>query len=267
MEQGLEAKAGDVKLIALKQLTLSSSNVRKSNGNDVAELKASIKAQGLLQNLIVCPVTTKRGKPSAKFEVVGGQRRLRALLALAEEGEIAANEGIVCRVMPTRQAAEASLSENYHREPMHPADEFEAFRALVDGGMSERDVAARFGVTETVVSRRLKLARVSPKVMDAYRRDQLSLAQVMAFAVSDDHPARERLFLNLHEWNSDPDTIRGVLTEYEIAATDWRVQFASLAGLHFDHIIPYSKGGASKNPANIQILCGRHNLAKGDNIE
>ena len=39
------------------------------------------------------------------------------------------------------------------------------------------------------------------------------------------------------------------------------------SGLHFDHIIPYSKCGSSKNPANIQILCGRHNLAKGDNIE
>jgi hypothetical protein len=38
-------------------------------------------------------------------------------------------------------------------------------------------------------------------------------------------------------------------------------------GLHFDHIIPYSKGGSSKNPANIQILCGRHNLAKHDKIE
>ena len=38
-------------------------------------------------------------------------------------------------------------------------------------------------------------------------------------------------------------------------------------GLHFDHIIPYSKGGSSKDPANIQILCGRHNLAKHDRIE
>jgi hypothetical protein len=39
------------------------------------------------------------------------------------------------------------------------------------------------------------------------------------------------------------------------------------SGLHFDHIIPYSKGGSSKDPANIQILCGRHNLAKHDKIE
>jgi len=39
------------------------------------------------------------------------------------------------------------------------------------------------------------------------------------------------------------------------------------SGLHFDHIIPHSKGGSSKDPANIQILCGRHNLAKLDKIE
>ncbi len=38
-------------------------------------------------------------------------------------------------------------------------------------------------------------------------------------------------------------------------------------GLHFDHIIPYSKGGSSKDPANIQILCARHNLGKHDRIE
>jgi len=39
------------------------------------------------------------------------------------------------------------------------------------------------------------------------------------------------------------------------------------SGLHFDHIIPYSKGGSSKDPANIQVLCGIHNLSKRDNIE
>lgn len=39
------------------------------------------------------------------------------------------------------------------------------------------------------------------------------------------------------------------------------------SGLHFDHIIPYSKGGSSKDPLNIQILCRHHNLEKRDRIE
>lgn len=37
--------------------------------------------------------------------------------------------------------------------------------------------------------------------------------------------------------------------------------------LHFDHIIPYSQGGSSKHPDNIQILCAKHNLEKRDNIQ
>ncbi len=37
--------------------------------------------------------------------------------------------------------------------------------------------------------------------------------------------------------------------------------------LHFDHIIPYSKGGSSNTPENVQLLCGRHNLQKHDRIE
>ncbi|MGA2005282.1 MAG: HNH endonuclease [Terriglobales bacterium] len=45
------------------------------------------------------------------------------------------------------------------------------------------------------------------------------------------------------------------------------VTCGATSDLHFDHIIPYSRGGSSKDPRNIQILCGRHNLAKRDNIE
>lgn len=45
------------------------------------------------------------------------------------------------------------------------------------------------------------------------------------------------------------------------------VQCGATDNLHFDHIIPYSKGGTSLRAENIQLLCARHNLAKGDRIE
>lgn len=45
------------------------------------------------------------------------------------------------------------------------------------------------------------------------------------------------------------------------------VQCGSQNNLHFDHIIPYSKGGSSLVAENIQILCARHNISKKDKIE
>jgi ParB family transcriptional regulator, chromosome partitioning protein len=214
----------DITSIPLNKLVVSDDNVRRTAGADTAlhELASSIAAHGLLQSLVV------RRHKKGKFAVVAGGRRLAALLLLAEAGKIDPSYGVPCQVLGSdADAVEISLAENSVREAMHPADEFEAFRSLVDGGMSEADVAARFGVTETVVSRRLRLARVSPKIVAAYRRDELSLDLVMAFAVSDDHAAQERVFENLSDWNREPDSIRDVLTENEIAATDRRVQFVT----------------------------------------
>ncbi len=45
------------------------------------------------------------------------------------------------------------------------------------------------------------------------------------------------------------------------------IQCGSKENLHFDHVIPYSLGGSSKDAANIQILCGKHNLQKKDHIQ
>jgi hypothetical protein len=45
------------------------------------------------------------------------------------------------------------------------------------------------------------------------------------------------------------------------------VQCQSTENLHFDHVIPFSKGGSSTTPDNIQLLCGRHNIQKHDKIE
>jgi hypothetical protein len=45
------------------------------------------------------------------------------------------------------------------------------------------------------------------------------------------------------------------------------VRCGATVDLHFDHIIPFSKGGSSSTPDNIQLLCGKHNIQKHDKIE
>ncbi|NCE89404.1 hypothetical protein [Pseudomonas sp. L13] len=62
-----------------------------------------------------------------------------------------------------------SLAENRHQVPMHPAEEFEAFAKLIEEGHSVEQVAACFGVSPLVVTRRMKLARVSPRLMARFR--------------------------------------------------------------------------------------------------
>jgi ParB family transcriptional regulator, chromosome partitioning protein len=122
-------------------------------------------------------------------------------------------------------AAEISLAENVVRVPMHPADQFEAFRALIDNGAGIADVAARFGVLESLVARRMKLGRVSPVLLAVYRDGGMSLEQLQAFTVSDDHAAQERVW---EEGAHHPGGIRSALTEGEIPSTDRRVRFVGL---------------------------------------
>jgi ParB family chromosome partitioning protein len=136
---------------------------------------------------------------------------------------------IPCHVLDDEtDATETSLAENVQREQMHPADEFDAFRALIESGMPPADVAARFGVTETVVQKRLKLAKVSPKLIAAYREGEMTLQHVMAFTVTDDHEAQERVWHELADVDTDPDDIRAMLTEEEVTASDRRVKFVTL---------------------------------------
>jgi len=210
--------------IPLNKLTLWEGNVRKTGAAEgIEELQASIAAHGILQSLIV------RKGSRGKYAIVAGQRRYRALTALARSGSIESDAPVPCRILASdSDAKEISLTENTVRVQMHPADQFEAFRDLIDAGSTPADIAARFGVTEAVVKQRLRLARVSPAILSAYREGTLTLEQVQAFSVSDDHAAQDRVLEDLPDWNDDPDAIRGALTEGEITATDRRVRFVTL---------------------------------------
>jgi ParB-like chromosome segregation protein Spo0J len=78
----------------------------------------------------------------SEYAVVGGWRRLAALQLLAEQGRIDASFAVPCQVQDGDDATELSLVETTLREQMHPADEFEAFRNLLDNGTPVEDIAA-----------------------------------------------------------------------------------------------------------------------------
>jgi ParB family transcriptional regulator, chromosome partitioning protein len=115
-------------------------------------------------------------------------------------------------------ARTASLTENEQRLGLHPADQFEAFAALIAEGRPIEDIAADFGVTPLVVQRRLKLANISPRLMADYRADAVNLDQLMALAITDDHAAQEAAFYDAPDWQRSPSALRERLTEREIDA-------------------------------------------------
>ncbi len=188
-------------------------NVRKTPRMSIPELAASIQRVGLLQNLIV--TTTADGE---RYEVVAGGRRLAALKLLAKKRRISKEWEVPCLLVADGTARTASLTENVQREAMHPADQFEAFAALVAEGRPIEDIAADFSVTPLVVQRRLKLANVSPRLLADYRTEAVSLDQLMALAITDDHTAQEAAFYDAPTWQRSPHNLRDRLTEREIDA-------------------------------------------------
>jgi ParB family chromosome partitioning protein len=167
----------------------------------------------------------ENNKPTGFYLVTIGEGRRQAQLLRVKRKEIAKDEPIRCIIETVHDAFEISLAENAMRSPMHPADQFDAFHQLsTKQGLSAEDIAARFGVTPAVVKQRLKLATVSPKLMQAYRDGHLTLDQLTAFAITDDHKRQEHVFEIMHE-GADREDILATLNDEHIPATDARAVF------------------------------------------
>lgn len=214
----------EITTVPFRKLTAWTGNVRRTGATDgIDELAASIATHGLLQSLVVQP--GRRGK----LEVIAGRRRLLALTRLVEAGTIDKDYPVPCiMATDTVDPTELSLAENVVRAPMHPADQFEAFKSLIDKGATTSDVATRFGLSELAVTQRLKLGRLSPVILAAYRNGNIDLECAQAFTVTEDSAEQERVYEQLPEWNREAHTIRRLLTENEIATTDKRVRFVGI---------------------------------------
>ncbi|NOW48823.1 ParB family chromosome partitioning protein, partial [Novosphingobium sp. SG751A] len=127
----------------------------------------------------------------------------------------------------THRETSRITGKHYHRMAfLHSLDQFRAFLALREKGQSEEEIAAAFFVSVSVVKQRLKLASVSPALLDVYAEDGMTLDQLMAFTVSGDHERQEQVFERLKaSYDKQPYVIRRMLTEGAVRASDKRAQF------------------------------------------
>lgn len=151
---------------------------------DIDALAASIKAEGILQSLLVCPGPNSE----AEYYVIAGNRRLAALRKLKWAGEIP----VIVRTDATPGTALAmSLAENVTQCPLHPVDRYETFAALVATGKTEADIAANYSISDRVVKQSLALGQLAPKVRQAWREGKMDADDAKAFTLSSDHKAQE----------------------------------------------------------------------------
>ena len=174
------------------------------------ELVASIKAHGLLEPLVV------RAGDGSDWNVVAGNRRLSALLAIVQHGELPADAKINCSVLQNgTDDLEASVAENTVRVAMHPADQARAFRRIADAGATAEDIGIRFGLPRRTVEQRLRLGRLADPIMEAYRTGEIDtdLAQAYASTANTDRQLAAWNKLKGQQWGHHQNAVHDLLEQ------------------------------------------------------
>src|ERR1700678_3469773 len=161
--------------LPLAMLAESTTNPRRTFEDDaLKELAESIRTQGILSPLLVRPLSEQG------FEIVFGARRYRA----AQMAE-AATVPVRIKNLTDAEALEAQLIENLQRRDVHPMEEANGFRALLnleEPKYSVEQVAARTGKSPAYVAGRLKLTELAPVVVEAFYREEIGVSHALLLA-------------------------------------------------------------------------------------
>jgi len=140
----------------------------------LAELAASIKAQGVLQPLLVRP------RVSGGYELIAGERRLRAAKMAGLE-----RVPVVAREADDRTAFELALVENLQREDLDPLEEAEAYRRLLgDFGYTQEELSKKVGKDRATVANSLRLLNLSDEFKDDLREGRMTPGHARAIMMA-----------------------------------------------------------------------------------
>jgi ParB family chromosome partitioning protein len=186
-------------------------NARAATKEGLDELAASIASKGLIQPLCV------RQAAGDKYEIIDGRRRHAALAKLVKAKSISKlyDVPVLVRDDDDGSALETSLMANTVRLPMHPVDQHAVFARLTDSGVSEAEIAERFGITARTVKQHLALGRLAPPVRDAWRKGKIDRETAQAFTLHADHAVQIAAFDELKKQGSytlQPHYVRAKLS-------------------------------------------------------
>jgi ParB/RepB/Spo0J family partition protein len=193
METIIENK---LQILELDKIFISKTNPRKTiDEKALNELSQSIKQKGIIQPILVRPI-------GDKFELVCGERRYRAS-KIAGLKVIPAN----IRDLDDDEAFELQIVENLERKDVHPLDEADAFKKMLDiGKYTIKDVAVKMAKTESFVAGRLKLVDLIESIRIDFIKGYLGISHATLIAKCDVEK-QESFFKDARPWGSnvEPD--------------------------------------------------------------
>ncbi len=143
---------------------------RRIRAEGIEELAQSIRAQGVIEPIIVRP------RAAGGYEIIAGERRWRA----AQRAGLATVPAVI-RDVDDRQAIAMALIENIQREDLNPIEEAQALQRLLDEqALKHEELAEAVGKSRTAVTNLLRLLKLAPGVQDLLTESELEMGHARA---------------------------------------------------------------------------------------
>ncbi len=174
-----DTEDAEIRRVKMKAIVPNPLQPRRTFTEDeLKELSASIKANGLLQPLVVRP----SAGASDRYELVAGERRFRAIARLGWE-----DVPVLVREASDETLLVLAMVENLQREALNPMEEAEGYKTLSDRfGMTQSDIAQSVGKDRSTVANILRLLKLPPSIRRLVEGGSLSMGHARALLSVDD---------------------------------------------------------------------------------
>lgn len=186
---GTQATAGEILRVPIDSVRMNPYQPRKTiESSKVQELANSIQQSGLIYPLLVRK-SIKSGSDGPVYELIAGERRLRALRLLGEK-----ETPVIVKEVSDQDVLELALIENLQREELNPMEQAAAYQRLIsEFGLTQEQVASAVGKDRATVANTVRLLKLASAVQEEVARGRLTLGHARALLALESHRAQQEL--------------------------------------------------------------------------